>query len=76
MKNENDSTSALDRDEPRPEYDFSNAMPNKYAKRYKQGTNVVLLDPEVAEVFRDSNSVNEALKPIARMIRQRSGLAA
>lgn len=59
----------------RPEYDFSKAMPNKYSRRYAQGTNVVLLEPDVAEVFRDSRSVNEALKPLAKIIRMRRRLA-
>jgi hypothetical protein len=34
----------------------------KYYERYQQGTNVVLLDPDVAKVFRDSATVNEALR--------------
>lgn len=62
-------------DELRPVYDFSKAMPNKYARRYAQGTNVVLLEPEVAAVFRDSKSVNAALKPLAKIIRMRGRFA-
>jgi hypothetical protein len=45
-----------------PEYDFTGAVRGKYYKRYRQGTNVVLLDPDVAESFRDSASVNDALR--------------
>jgi len=45
-----------------PEYDFSGAVRNKYYERARQGTNVVLLDPDVAEVFRDSAAVNDALR--------------
>ena len=45
-----------------PEYDFSGAVRGKYYERYRQGTNVVLLDPDVAEVFRDAAAVNEALR--------------
>ena len=37
-----------------PEYDFTGAVRGKYYERYRQGTNVVLLDPDVAAVFRDS----------------------
>ena len=48
----------------RAEYDFSGGVRGKYAERYRQGTNVVLLDPEVAEAFPDSKSVNEALRAI------------
>lgn len=40
-------------DEMRPEYDFSGGVRGKYVERYAKGTNVVLLDPDVAEVFRD-----------------------
>ena len=45
-----------------PEYDFSNAVRGKYYERYRQGTNVVLLDPDVAEVFSNATAVNEALR--------------
>ena len=45
-----------------PEYDFTGAVRGKYYERYRQGTNVVLLDPDVAAVFRDSVAVNEALR--------------
>lgn len=52
-------------DELRPEYDLSklkNKVRGKYAERYAQGTNVVLLAPDVAEAFPDSDSVNKALR--------------
>ena len=45
-----------------PEYDFSGAVRGKYYERYRQGTNVVLLDPDVAAVFRDSAAVNDTLR--------------
>ena len=45
-----------------PEYDFTGAVRGKYYERYRQGTNVVLLDPDVAEVFRDAAAVNDALR--------------
>jgi hypothetical protein len=54
------------------EYDFSQGVVGKYAKRYAEGTNVVLLDPDVARVFPDSEAVNQALRAIAQIIRQRS----
>ncbi len=50
--------------EMRAEYDFSRGVRGKYADRYRQGTNVVLLDPEVAEAFPDSKSVNDALREL------------
>ena len=46
----------------RSEYDLSGGVRGKYYERYRQGTNVVLLDPDVAKVFRDSAMVNEALR--------------
>ena len=52
-------------DELRPEYDLSklrNGVKGKYADSYKQGTNVVLLEPDVAKAFPDSESVNNALR--------------
>ena len=49
----------------RPEYDFSGGVRGKYADKYRRGTNVVLIDPELAEVFPDSKSVNDALRAIA-----------
>jgi hypothetical protein len=48
----------------KPEYDFSGGVRGKYADRYRQGTNVVLLDPEVAAAFPDSDSVNAALRAL------------
>jgi hypothetical protein len=54
------------------EYDFSQGVVGKYAERYAEGTNVVLLDPDVAKVFPDSEAVNQALRAIATIIRQRS----
>jgi hypothetical protein len=56
-------------DEMRAEYDFRGGVRGKYAERYASGTNVVLLDPDVAEVFRDPASVNRALRALAGIIR-------
>jgi hypothetical protein len=53
-----------DRDEMLPEYDFSQGVRNKYAERYRAGTNLVLLEPDVAERFPDSDSVNRALRSL------------
>jgi hypothetical protein len=51
-----------DNDEMRPEYDLRGGVRGKYYERYKQGTNVVLLEPDLAKVFRDSATVNSALR--------------
>ena len=50
--------------EMRPEYDFSGGVRGKYVDRYRRGTNVVLLDPELAVAFPDSKSVNDALRAL------------
>ena len=60
---------AADADTMRPEYDFSNAVRGVTAARYAQGTNVVLLDPDNAEVFPNSRAVNEALRTFTRLAR-------
>ena len=49
-------------DEMRPEYDLRGGVRGKYYERYKQGTNVVLLEPDIAKAFRDSATVNKALR--------------
>ena len=52
------------------EYDFSNGERGKYAKRYAVGTNVILLEPDLAAVFPDSASVNEALRALVALARK------
>jgi hypothetical protein len=54
-------------DEMRPEYDFSGGVRGKYYEAYKQATNIIVLEPDVAEVFRDSAAVNEALRLLAKI---------
>ena len=46
-------------------YDFSRGVRGKYAKRYAKGCNVVVLDPDVAKLYPDAESVNNALRAIA-----------
>ena len=53
-------------DDMRPEYDLRGGVRGKYYKQYMEGTNVVLLDPDVAVVFRDSESVNQALRVLIK----------
>lgn len=50
-----------DNDEPREQYDFSHGERGRYAKRFAEGSNIVVLEPEVAAAFPDSDSVNKAL---------------
>ena len=61
-----------DKDTMRPEYDFSKAVRGVTAVRYAEGTNVVLLDPDIAKIFPDTRAVNEALRTIARLTRTAS----
>jgi len=46
----------------RPQYDFGKGVRGKYAQRFREGTNVVVLDPDVAAEFKDSAAVNDALR--------------
>jgi hypothetical protein len=50
-----------------PEYDFSDGVRGKYLERYRQETNVVLLEPDVAAAFPDSASVNQALRVLVNV---------
>ena len=53
----------------RDEYDFSKSVRGKHHEPYRKGTNVVLLEADVAEAFKDSASVNKALRTIAQLAR-------
>ena len=60
-------------DELRPEYDLSQLkgrVRGKYVERYREGTNLVLLEPDVAEAFPDADSVNEALRFLIRVTKE------
>jgi len=52
-----------------PEYDFSAGVRGKYASRFAEETMMVVLDPDVAEVFPDPKSVNRALRALGHIIR-------
>ena len=58
-----------DEDAMRPEYDFSSRVRGKHYEAYRRGTNVVLLEPDVAAVFKDSAAVNAALRALAHVAR-------
>ena len=60
-----------ERDTMRAEYDFSEAVRGVTAARYAEGTNVVVIERDVHDVFPDSASVNEALRALAPVIRRR-----
>jgi hypothetical protein len=69
-KRNSDSQLDPDRDTMRKEYDFSGAVRGVTATRYAQGANVVVIDPEVLDVFPDSLAVNEALRALAPVLRR------
>jgi hypothetical protein len=59
-------------DELRPEYDFSSlkgGVRGKYVRRFRSGTNIVRLEPEMAKAFPTDEAVNEALRTVVRATR-------
>ncbi len=64
--------------EMREEYDFTaddvrKAVRGKYAEAYARGTNIVIIEPDVAEIFPDSEAVNRVLRALAGIIKDREG---
>ena len=57
------------------EYDFSKGIRGKYSARYEEGTNVVVIEPDVAKIFPDHNSVNQALRSLAEIIKKQKKIA-
>ncbi len=58
--------------EMRKEYDFSKGVRGKYASQAAEGTNVIRLDADVAEVFHDAKQVNDLLRSIAHLVKAKS----
>jgi len=71
MKKTREKSNELLRD-----YDFSRGARGKYARRYGHGTNVVVLEPDVAKAFPNAEVVNSSLRELAEIIRRRKSLAA
>lgn len=59
---------SVDRDTMRPEYDFRGGVRGKYVSRYRAGTNVVVLDPDVAAAFPNADAVNRALRALLDVV--------
>jgi hypothetical protein len=57
------------------EYDLSNGVQGKYSKRYTKGTNVVVIEPDIAKYFPDHDSVNKALRSVLRIIKTHKKIA-
>jgi len=55
----------------RPEYDFSKGVRGKHASRYASGSNLVLLEPDVAREFRTADEVNETLRAVTKLLERR-----
>ncbi|MDQ2829010.1 MAG: hypothetical protein M3Y74_08165 [Chloroflexota bacterium] len=58
------------------EYNFSSGVRGKYAERYAAGSNIVVLAPDVAPMFPDSDAVNDALRALIKIAQQASQNAA
>ena len=58
-----------------PEYDFSQGVRGKYARRYAKGSNVVVLEADVAKVFPNSEAVNRSLRSLAQIIHRQKSVA-
>jgi|GEM_PF-138434 len=55
--------------EMRDHYDFAGGVRGKYARRYAEGSNVVVLDPDVARLFPNREAVNDTLRAVAQIVR-------
>ncbi len=64
--------SNAEQDDMRAEYDFSGGVRGKHHEAYKDGTNVVFLEPDVAKVFTDSASVNRVLRLLLRLAKEQT----
>ncbi len=71
MKKQTRGRRPEDKDILRPEYDFSKGVRGKHAAKYAEGTNVVVLEPDVARDFRTAEEVNETLRAVSKMLQQR-----
>ncbi len=56
--------------EMQPDYDFSSGVRGKYSRRFVKGSNVIVLEPDVAKFFPDSETVNRSLRALSEIIRQ------
>ncbi|MGH8565983.1 MAG: hypothetical protein ACREXW_18605 [Gammaproteobacteria bacterium] len=61
---------AVSGEQMRPEYDIRGGVRGKYYERYRQGTNVVVLEPDVAAVFQGAEAVNRALRMLIQVARK------
>lgn len=57
------------------EYDFSKGIEGKYAKKFAEGTNVVVIEPDIVKFFPDHDSVNQALRSLSEIIKKQKKIA-
>ena len=71
MKRRANRKASENADTMRPEYDFSQGVRGKHAAKYAEGTNVVVLEPDVAREFKTAEQVNETLRAVSKLLQQR-----
>jgi hypothetical protein len=70
--NKSTAVRETDNDEIPPLHDFSNARRNPYAGRVPKDSILISIDPDVAKIFPDSESVNDALRALSTIIKRRT----
>jgi hypothetical protein len=70
MKKQTKRKPPADKDTLRPGYDFSKGVRGKHAAKYAEGTNVVVLEPDVAQEFQTTEQVNETLRAVSKLLQQ------
>ncbi len=68
MKKKTKGAASTERDTMRASYDFRGGVRGKYVSRYRAGTNVVVLDPDVADAFPNAAAVNRALRALLNAV--------
>ena len=71
MKKQANRKSSENADTMRAEYDFSRGVRGKHAAKYAEGTNVVVLEPDVAREFKTAEQVNKTLRAVSKSLQQR-----
>lgn len=66
---ENNTRTKKHRETMRAEYNFSGAVRGKHVRAYQEGSNIVVLEPDVAVRFKNSRAVNEALRAVLRAVK-------
>ena len=57
------------------EYDFSKGIKAKYSQKYSEGTNVIVIDPDIKKYFPDHDAVNQALRSLVEIIKRQKKVA-